>query len=82
MDGCVLLEVSHVLSCERRLERNCEAEGQDSIWVICSSGLLQRGQLENTLWPRRFITFPVAISPPISLDINLRTPKEAEERAK
>ena len=48
--------------------------------MMCSSGLLHKGQLDEVRWPRRFITRPVAISPPTSFEINFIIPKEVEVR--
>ena len=60
--------------------RNVEAEGQVSMWMRCSSFLSHRGHFDESLCPLRFITRPVAMSPPISLEMNFIIPNEVEVR--
>ena len=80
MDGWDELESSQVWSCSNRSALKVEADGQVNIWMICSSGLLHKGQLEESLCPRRFITLPVAISPPTNLEMNFKIPKVVDDR--
>ena len=76
--GCEDLVSSQVWSCKSKSALKVETEGQVSMWMRCSSSLLHRGQLEETLRPRRFITLPVAMSPPTNLDMNFKIPNIVE----
>ena len=80
IDGWEELELSQVCSWRSRSALNVEADGHVNIWMMCSLGLSHKGQLEDTLCPRLFITRPKAISPPTNLEINLKIPKVVEVR--
>ena len=51
-----------------------EAEGQMRTWRLSSFVALHRGQLEEIRCFLRVVTFPVAISSAMNLEMNLRSP--------
>ena len=59
-----------------------DALGQVRMWIMCSSGVLQSGQFDCSLCPRRFITRPDAILPLMNLEIKRNNPKRVEVRLK